>query len=309
MKVVDWRVIDGKINIYLTERKRFLERKRIFMNRQIHNQSELDTYVAFSKALELFRPLDKNAFNYRARKGEITTKEDEVGKTLYSVQSTLELRNRLLKKVSRRDRQQEVIIDWLKPTDITAALDLDQIVYHEMFLAEAEVYMAWRRKNPYISKAAFDAKDRRTCYGYLGLIPLPERVILDILSGKKDEKEITADEILTYDEPGDFTLLANSAVVHPDYPEVIHKIISGVMDFWYERYPEQRVRRIYAQAVSDAGRIMAQKLYLGPLYVIENEQLVRVEDAYVLDIEGVAASKVVRAFQEKLKKKGLAQGN
>ncbi len=277
------------------------------MNRQTRNQNEQDTYVAFSKAIELFRPLDKNAFNYRVRKGEITTKGDEAGKTLYSVQSTIEIRNRLLKKVSRRDRQPEVIIDWLKPPDITAALDLDQIVYHEMFLAEAEVYMGWRRKNPYISKAAFDAKDRRTCYGYLGLIPLPEQIILDILTGKKDEKEITPDEILTYDEPGDFTLLANSAVVHPDYPEVIHKIIGSIMDFWYEQYPEKRVRRIYAQAVSDAGRIMAQKLYLGPLYIIENEQLVRVEDAYVLDMENVAASKIVRAFQEKLRKKEYSQ--
>jgi len=277
------------------------------MNRQTRNQNEQDTYVAFSKAIELFRPLDKNAFNYRVRKGEITTKGDEAGKTLYSVQSTIEIRNRLLKKVSHRDRQPEVIIDWLKPPDITAALDLDQIVYHEMFLAEAEVYMGWRRKNPYISKAAFDAKDRRTCYGYLGLIPLPEQIILDILTGKKDEKEITPDEILTYDEPGDFTLLANSAVVHPDYPEVIHKIIGSIMDFWYEQYPEKRVRRIYAQAVSDAGRIMAQKLYLGPLYIIENEQLVRVEDAYVLDMENVAASKIVRAFQEKLRKKEYSQ--
>ena len=277
------------------------------MNRQTRNQNEQDTYVAFSKAIELFRPLDKNAFNYRVRKGEITTKGDEAGKTLYSVQSTIEIRNRLLKKVSRRDRQPEVIIDWLKPPDITAALDLDQIVYHEMFLAEAEVYMGWRRKNPYISKAAFDAKDRRTCYGYLGLIPLPEQTILDILTGKKDEKEITPDEILTYDEPGDFTLLANSAVVHPDYPEVIHKIIGSIMDFWYEQYPEKRVRRIYAQAVSDAGRVMAQKLYLGPLYIIENEQLVRVEDAYVLDMENITASKVIRAFQEKIRKKEHSQ--
>jgi hypothetical protein len=273
------------------------------MNRQTQNQSTQDTYVAFSKAIELFRPLDKNAFNYRIRKGEITTKEDDAGKTLYSVRSTIELRNRLLKKISRRDRQPEVIVDWLKPTDITAALDLDQIVYHEMFLAEAEVYMGWRRKNPYISKAAFDARDRRTCYGYLGLIPLPEQVILDILTGKKDEKEITPDEIVTYDEPGDFTLLANSAVVHPEYAEVIHKIISSVMNFWYEQYPEKRIKRIYAQAVSDAGRIMAQKLYLGPLYVIQNDQLVRVEDAYVLDMENIAASRVIRDFQEKIRKK------
>lgn len=272
------------------------------MNRR-SDQEEPDAYVSFSRALELFKPLDKNALNYRIRKKEIATKEDESGKTLYGVQSVIAVRNALLKRASRRDKQPEAIIDWLKPTDIPASLALDQIVYHEMFLAEAEVYMAWRRKNPYISMAAFDAKDRRTCYAYLGLIPLPESVILDILIGKKDEKEITPDEILSYDQPGEYTLLANSAVVHPDHPELMNKVIKAITDYWLEQYPEKRIKRIYAQAVSEEGRIMAQKLYLGPLYLLRNQEMVRVEDAYVLDLNDTTASRIIRQFQEKLRAK------
>ena len=183
------------------------------------NQEELDAYVSFSRALELFKPLDKNTFTYRVRKKEIATKDDESGKTLYGVQSTIALRNSLLKKASHGDKQPEVITDWLQPTDIPAALALDQIVYHELFLAEAEVYMAWRKRNLHISMAVFDAKDRRTCYAYIALVPLPEPIILDILTGRRDKKEITPNEILTYDQPGEYTLLANSAVVHPDHPD------------------------------------------------------------------------------------------
>lgn len=271
------------------------------------NPEESETYVSFSRAVELFEPLDRNAFNYRARKREIATKKDESGKTLYGVRSTIAVRNRLLKKSSRTEKQPEVIIDWLLPTDIPASLALDQIAYHEMFLAEAEVYMAWRRKNPYISKAAFDAADRRTCYAYIGLVPLPESVILDILTGKKDEKDITPDEILTYDQPGAYTLLANSAVVHPDHPELISKVIKALTDYWLEQYPKRRIKRIYAQAISPQGRIMVQKLYLGPLYLLEGQQLVRVKDAYVLDLEDVAASRIIREFQKKLTMK--AQGS
>ncbi len=272
------------------------------MNRRSH-QEEADAYVSFSRALELFKPLDKNAFNYRVRKKEIVTKEDESGKTLYGVQSVITMRNALLKRASRRDKQPEVIIDWLQPTDIPASLALDQIVYHEMFLAEAEVYIAWRRKNPHISMAVFDATDRRTCYAYIGLIPLPESVILDVLTGKKDEKEITPDEILTYDQPGEYTLLANSAVVHPDYPELISKVITAITEYWLEQYPERRIKRIYAQAVSEQGRTMAQKLYLGPLYILQNQEMVRIEDAYVLDLSDMAASRIIRQFQEKLRAK------
>lgn len=213
------------------------------------------------------------------------------------------MRNALLKRASRRDRQPEVITDWLHPTDIPASLALDQIVYHEMYLAEAEVYMAWRRKNPYISMAAFDAADRRTCYAYIGLIPLPESVILDVLTGKKDEKEITPDEILTYDQPGEYTVLANSAVVHPDYPELISKVIEAIGEYWLKQYPEKRIKRIYAQTVSEEGRIMAQKLYLGPLYILQNQELVKIENAYVLDLDDIAASRIIRRFQEKLRAK------
>lgn len=272
------------------------------MNRK-SQQEETDAYVSFSRALDLFKPLDKNAFNYRVRKKEIAKKEDESGKTLYGVQSVVAVRNALLKRASRRDKQPEVITDWLQPTDIPASLALDQIVYHEMFLAEAEVYMAWRRKNPYISMAAFDAADRRTCYAYLGLVPLPESVILDVLTGKKDEKEITPDEILTYDQPGEYTVLANSAVVHPDYPELMSKVIEAIEDFWVKQYPEKRLKRIYAQTVSEEGRTMAQKLYLGPLYVLQNQELIKIEDAYVLDLDDMAASRIIRQFQEKLRAK------
>ncbi len=267
------------------------------------DQEEPDAYVSFSRALELFKPLDKNAFNYRVRKKEIATREDESGKTLYGVRSTLAVRNALLKKASRRERLPEVVMDWLQPTDIPASLALDQIVYHVMLLAEAEVYMAWRRKNPYISMAAFDAKDRRICYAYIGLIPLPESVILDILTGKKDEKEITPDEILSYDQPGEYTILANSAVVHPDYPELISKVITAIAEYWLQQYPERRIKRIYAQAISEDGRTMAQKLYLGPLYILRDQEIVRVEDAYVLDLKDIAASRIIRQFQERLRAK------
>lgn len=265
------------------------------------NQEKPDAYVPFSKALELFKPLDKNRFNYRVRKKEIVTKEDESGKTLYGVQSTITARNSILKGKSRRNKQPEVILDWLQPTDIPASLALDHIVYHEMFLAEAAIYVAWRRKNPHISMAAFDAIDRRICYGYIGLIPLPEPVIIDILTHKKDEKDITPDEILTYTQPGGYTLLANSAVVHPEHPELVNKIITAIADYWLEQYPERRIKRIYAQTVSEDGRLLAKKLYLGPLYVLQGQEMVRIKDAYVLDLEDdIAASRIVREFQEKL---------
>ncbi len=263
-------------------------------------------YVRFVKAVELFQPLSKNTLNYRVKVGDIKAKKDEDGK-IYEIGSLLRIRDMLieeqLKESTKKRTIPDVILDWVQPEDVPSGLALDQIVYHEMFLASAEVYMAWRRKNPKISMGVFDAKDRRVRYGYIGLIPLPEPIILDILMGKKDEKEITPDEILTYDEPGEYTLLANSAVIHPDYPELANTIIHAIMKFWIDQYPDRRIKRIYAQAVSDQGRALAKKLYLGPLYIMRDNGLTRIEDAYVLDMQEEAVSKVIRQFQERLKAK------
>jgi len=263
-------------------------------------------YVRFTKAVELFLPLSKNTLNYRVRAGDIKTEEDEHGK-MYEVDSLLKVRDALIgeqfKESIKKHKVPDVIVDWVKPEDVPSGLALDQIVYNEMFLANVELYMAWRRKNPKISMGAFDAKDRRIRYGYIGLIPLPEPIILDILMGKKDEREITPDEILTYDEPGEYTLLANSAVIHPDHPELANRIIHEITRYWIEQYPEKRIKRIYAQTVSEQGRTLAKKLYLGPLYTIGEKGLTRVEDAYVLDMQEEAVSKVIRQFQASLKTK------
>ena len=197
----------------------------------------------------------------------------------------------------------DVVLDWLRVEDIPAGLILDQIVYHEMFLATAEVYMAWRRKNLKISMGAFDANDRRVCYGYISLLPLPEPLILDVLMSRKDEKDITADEILTYDKPGEYTLLASSVVIHPEYPELARRIVHALMQFWIRQYPEKRIKRIYTQTVSEQGRDLARKLYFGPLYITDENGVVRVKDAYVLEMQERATSKVIRDFQEILKEK------
>ncbi len=129
-------------------------------------------YVRFAKAVELFQPLSKNTLNYRVKAGDIKAETDEHGK-IYEIGSLLRTRDMLIEEQFKKSKEKrtipDVILDWVRPEDVPSGLALDQIVYHEMFLASAEVYMAWRRKNPKISMAAFDAKDRRVRYGYSDL--------------------------------------------------------------------------------------------------------------------------------------------
>lgn len=274
---------------------------------------EQELYTSGEAVREFIKAgLSETTFRRKVREGKIIDKILPEGRkrgALYPVKQVKEVikqskgsayQEKQHKENTKKRTIPDVVLDWVKLEDIPSGLALDHIVYHEMFLASAEVYMLWHRKNPKISMGAFDANDRRTRYGYIGLIPLPEPVILDILMNKKDEKEITPDEILTYNEPGEYTLLANSTVIHPDYPELANSIIRAITQFWIDQYPDKRIKRIYAQTVSDQGRTLAKKLYLAPLYIMQDNGLKRVEDAYVIDMQDKAVSKVIRKFQEQL---------
>ena len=131
---------------------------------------------------------------------------------------------------------------------------------------------------------------------YISLVPLPEKIILSILKGERPELSISPDEVETYNRKGGYTLLAESAVAHPDHPEQLNFVLREVLNFWIEQYPDRYIEKIYADAASDDGDILARKLYFSPLYDVS-------DTAYVLDLRKPGASKLVKRFQEEIKKK------
>jgi hypothetical protein len=165
-----------------------------------------------------------------------------------------------------------------------------------MYLAEAAVYQSWRKKNQNLSVAAFDAKDRNICLGYVGLIPLPEQVCIDIVRGIRDDKSIAVDDVEGYDRSGAYTLLAISAVTHPDRPDLLYALLYRHMNFWIEMYPERYIKKIYAQAVSERGEMLIQHLFMAPRPDLAY-------NAYELNLARPSASKVIRSFKQRLTEK------
>lgn len=201
------------------------------------------------------------------------------------------------KSSHKRIRPTPVIIDWLTPDDIPSILRLDKIVYDEMFLAEMERYKQWSEKNGQLAIAAFDAKsDRQTMLAYIACLPLDESVILQIMRGEREEISITQDEMQAYDHPGPYTLLANSAVVHPEHPYLLRRVLQGMTDAWVERFPEQYVSRVYAQSVSERGDLLISTFFMQPRYDLA-------DNAYMIDMARPARAKIIRWFQEALQAK------
>ncbi len=248
--------------------------------------------------------LKRSAFFYLVNSGQIR-KEPGRGQRdgRYSVQDIETIKAKRTQKAQRKEHKPPrkkpapVILDWLSPKDIPAILRLDQIVYDEIFLADMLVYQQWSEKNPQLAMAAFDAKsNRQEMLAYVAALPLDESVILSVLRGEREEKDIKADEMQTYDRPGAYTLLANSAVAHPDRPDLLYKVLYRMMAEWIERYPERYITRIYAQSVSRRGDEMIQHFFMAPRYEFA-------DNAYMLDLARPGASKIIRWFQAMLAQK------
>ncbi|MGH2507266.1 MAG: hypothetical protein ACRDHZ_07645 [Ktedonobacteraceae bacterium] len=256
---------------------------------------ENSTWVSLRKALEI-SGMKPGTFTYYVRTGRVQKREGR-GKRdhQYNEQDILQLqKERKPRNYTRGEKQQEtLLIDWIKTSDVPSGLKLAQALYHEeVDLADAVRYQAWRKYNPYISMGAF-SPDREVCYAALMLVPLEEHVILDILSGKREESSIESTEIQRYDQHGGYALLAASALCIPDRPSLLYRVMSHFMDFFVEQYPEKYVVRIYAQAVSDSGDMLVQHLFMAPRPDLA-------PNAYELNLARPSASRIIRRFQARL---------
>lgn len=242
-------------------------------------------------------------FLYYAKTNQIAVKEPDSPHLdrLYSRSDTIKIRKRLIsKKRTKRSEPTPIVTDWLSPDDIPAILQLDKIVYHEMFLAEMERYKQWSEKNGQLAMAAFDARsNRQTMLAYVACLPLDESVILQIMRGEREEVDITPEEMQSYNRPGPYTLLANSAVVHPKHPYLLRRVLQGMIDAWVDRYPEQYVTKVYAQSVSERGDALISNFFMQPRYDLQGSEY----PAYMLDMARPGRSRIIREFQAKLKAK------
>jgi len=259
-----------------------------------------DTYIHWSEGAALLR-MKKSAFYYLVEAGQI---RKEPGRNArdgrYSLADIEAIKARRAQGKPRRaykKRLAPVILDWLSARDIPAILRLDQIVYDEMYLAEAAVYRSWSEKNPQLAMCAFDAKsDRQVMLAYVAALPVEEQVILQVMRGEREEISITKEEIQSYDRPGAYTLLANSAVTHPDRPDLLYKILYRMMAEWIDRYPDRYVTRVYSQAVSERGDQLIAHFFMAPRYDLAS-------NAYMLDLARPGASKIIRWFQRTIEQK------
>jgi len=251
-----------------------------------------EEYVASNVGEEMLG-VDTGRFFYYVQSGQIAKEPGSPKRNArYSVADILKVKEKLANK-KRAKKNTHGMVDWITGIDdVLTSLKLDYRVYgSEVMLADLPYYAERVVKNPHVALAVFDSPRRERILAYISLLPLPESIILEILSGQRHETKILNEEIETYERKGGYTLLAESVVTDPDHPEQLNTLLKHLAEYWCEQYPDRYISKIYAQAESERGDILIQKLFLAP-----REDLA--PNAYVLNMMRPGASRFVRHFQE-----------
>ena len=115
--------------------------------------------------------------------------------------------------------------------DIKQAVELDSLVYDDIYHVDSTVCEEWFEVNPNIYVMAKDVPSDKII-AYVNVSPVTEECYDRIKKGDFIDTGITADMILNYDMPFPYSLYFSSIVIHPDYhnTEVFMELFNAIID-------------------------------------------------------------------------------
>lgn len=186
--------------------------------------------------------------------------------------------------------------DWIQTNDLPYILAYDLEMYGIENTVDISITHAWWKKNPYMCRVLFDKKDRRNIWGGITIIPMQEEKIFQLLRGEIEERDITPDDILTYEPGKEYYGYIASATVKPERRNHFRKLLRNMLAYWCEQYPNIRFKKLYAYASSSEGWDLVSHLFFAPRYDIG-------ENAFELDPYRRNPSKIITEFQDCIRNK------
>ena len=186
--------------------------------------------------------------------------------------------------------------DWVCESDLPYLLALDYEMYGVANTVDISITHAWWEKNPYMCRILFDKNNRKNIWGAVTVMPIEEETIIKILRDELQEKEIKPDDILTYEKEGKYWGYIPSAMIKPEHRRHFRKLLESIFAFWCQQYPRVQLIRLYAFAASDEGLDLMRHLFFSPRYDLG-------ERAFELDLYRRNPSKLIKSFQECIKRK------
>lgn len=139
--------------------------------------------------------------------------------------------------------------------DIKQAVELDSLVYDNIYQVDSTACEEWFEVNPDIYVMAKDVPGDKII-AYVNLSPVTDECYDRIKKGDFIDTGITSDMILSYDMPFPYSLYFSSIVIHPDYhnTEVFMELFNAIIDkFLLLGEHEVYIKRMVADAVTKNG--------------------------------------------------------
>lgn len=139
--------------------------------------------------------------------------------------------------------------------DIKQALELDALVYDEIYHLDLSTCVEWAKVNPDIYVMAKDMILNKVI-AYANISPISDDCYDRIRQGDFIDTGISADMLLGYDMPFAYSVYFSSIVIHPDYQntEVFMDLYNAVIKkFINLGRHEVYIKRMIADAVTSSG--------------------------------------------------------
>lgn len=259
-------------------------------------------FITSPEAIKLFidAGLSESTFYRKVREGEIQ-KELPAGRqrgALYS-RSTIEgiVQREGATATEAKIRETHIgATDWVQSSDLPYLLALDYEMYGPENVVDISITRGWWEKNPHMCRILFDTQNRKHIWGAITILPMKEETIFRLLRQDIEERSITPDDILTYEAGNTYCGYIASAIIRPEYRAHFRELIQSIFNYWCEQYPEVKLQKLYAFALSDEGWDLVKHLFFSPRYDLG-------DTAFELRTFQRNPSKLITSFQKCVKRK------
>jgi len=184
----------------------------------------------------------------------------------YSKADILRLIHKRVVRNARKARGPQGATDWIRRADLPFVQSLDLELYGPERTVDMAITLRWWEKNPHMCRILYNAQDRREIWGAFTVIPLRQETIFRLLRQEMSEREITPDDIFTYEPGHSYFGYVASVAIRPQYQAHLRSLIWSMLDFWCALYPSVRVERLFAFALNDSGLRLIRHLFFSPRY-------------------------------------------
>jgi len=205
-----------------------------------------------------------------------------------------------------REGEQRVQVSLFEEDDQPAVYYMESELLTVKHTLPPPVIWSWQSKNDHVYWLLHNPsgrKESKDIWGTLGVLPLREGVLLQVLHGELRVQDIPAPEVLSYESGHMYSCLIVSANVRPEKRTYLHQLTQSVLDYWSSQsiYIDKLYTLAHESLEETAALRIIREYFFAPRYDLLSPQRV-----WELRFDLWNPSPVIQQFAQQQKDKQMA---